>query len=118
MWIFTTFGFFSAVEHRDDNRSLLVRTRVRVDAELLAVKLYGSDAIMVTPNADYPYRVKVGKREFAQLISEEIMRIGYKNFKNEVASKQSYARARLYGNVWGQMHDAERKLDCDREAIG
>lgn len=111
MWIFTTFGFFSAVEHRDDKRKLMVRGRVRDDLLSLA-DVVTSEGVQDTPmNADYPYRLVVSKREFAQIIAESITGIDYDNFKNEVASSQSYARAKLYGNVWGQMHDAERKLE-------
>lgn len=112
MWIFTTFGFFSAVEHRDDHKRLLVRGRVREDIEALSSALHEtSEFVQDTPDADYPYRIDVGKFEFAQLMAQSITSIDYDNFKNEVAQSQGYSRAKLYGNVWGQMHDAERKLD-------
>ena len=36
MWLITTQGFYSAVEHREDPERLIVRARTREDIEALA----------------------------------------------------------------------------------
>lgn len=113
MWLFTTIGFFSAVEHREMRSCLLVRCRVREDAErLIDACNTRSPEVIETPDADYPYRVIVSKREFAMLIADLITDTDYDNFKAEIScTDQGVARARLYGNVWGILHDAEAKLE-------
>ena len=35
MWVFNRDGFFSAVEHRDDNSKVMVRARAKEDIENL-----------------------------------------------------------------------------------
>jgi len=117
MWIFTTFGFFSVVRHREKSDTLLVRTRVLDDARILAMSLANVD-VERTPAADYPYRLSVKADAFAKLMADCVDDINYDNFKNAVAYEQSPQRARLYGEVWGTMHMAEKKLGRRRARSG
>ena len=60
--------------------------------------------IIESEDSDYRYR-SVGKREtvmtaMATLVAD----IDYDNFKSEVASRQGYGRAAVYGNLWGVLH--------------
>lgn len=103
MWAMTsTGGFFSAVEHRQDNSLLMVRCRAEADADYIAKK---TDTTVIRSNgkADYEFRVVVSKARFAAFIMTEIMDIDYDNFKNSVKKRQGSARANVYMSVWSAL---------------
>ena len=80
MWTFTTTGFYSAVEHRDNHELLLVRGR---DEESLApLATLADQAVQFTPHADYAFRVIVSKQDYAQWLMTQVMGIDYPNFKS------------------------------------
>jgi hypothetical protein len=92
MWLCTTFGFFSIVEHAVDRDSVLVRAR---DADHLRA-ISPKTAIQVTPDRDYPYRVTMSKASLAHLLATLPEEITYTNFKDAVDTKYGsnwYARA-------------------------
>lgn len=99
MWVMTTEGFYSAVEDRDDPDAVFVRSRVREDAERLADAV--GETALETPDADYAFRVRVAKVDWARYLADIATEIDYDNFKNAVAARQGPVRARLYGEVWG-----------------
>lgn len=107
MWLMTTDGFFSAVQDRNDQSFLLVRTRVRTDADQLAEAIDG--AVLETPDADYRFRVRVTKDVWARYVAGLAVAIDYDNFKNAVAARQGTARARVYGEVWSVLLDLQRQ---------
>lgn len=85
MWIFTTGGFYSAVEVPETD-DLLVRTRDRESAQLAIDGIEtetGEEVELVTgEGTDYPYRFKVSRENFAAWVSVEVLRyIDYTNFK-------------------------------------
>lgn len=98
MWIFTTGGFVSAVEHRDDARSLLVRARDRGSLDPVVAACGG--AIESTPDADYPYRVTVTRDRFAEFLVNEVHNIDYPNFK-EAAMRDQPEWSMFLHSVWG-----------------
>jgi len=97
MWVITTEGFFSAVEDRDDPGAVFVRARVRDDAERLAAAVGGS--VIETPAADYRFRVRTTKREWAAFVAASAEAIDYYNFKNAVAAPRSRSRPLLRGSM-------------------
>jgi hypothetical protein len=107
MWLMTTDGFFSAVEDRDDEGVLFVRARVRADAENLAAAVGGT--VLETPAADYRFRVRMTKADWALYVAACATGIDYDNFKNAVATRQGPARARVYGEVWGVLLRLQRQ---------
>jgi hypothetical protein len=56
MWLFTTEGFFSAVSDRNDEGTIIVRSRVRDDAARL-VNAVGVGRVIETRDSDYRFRV-------------------------------------------------------------
>lgn len=112
MWIFTGFGFFSVIEHRDDPKLLYVRARVKGDLEQLKAKcLPNLGDIAETPTgADYPYRALAWRTEFADAMSKAVFDIDYPNFKSGVTKTQGSARHDLYMKVWSVMKTAEEQL--------
>ena len=105
MWIFTTSGFVSAVSNSDG--TIKVRARDRASLEPLSKK-YELE-IAHTPIADYPYRLEISAKNFADWISDQARKIDYRNFKSAVAIHRSRLFARALGQVWSVMHEVEDK---------
>lgn len=114
MWLFTTGGFLSAVEHREDKDKLMVRARDKRSLETMieGIELAGSAAgkdltglkiIQKTPS-DYPWRVEVSKATFAMFAVHEIMNyLNYSNFKNAVTEIRGPKWHQAAMNVWVDM---------------
>lgn len=110
MWIFTKDGFFSAVEHREDDRYLMIRARFKEDLEKLISKVSHNsivaiaDVIEETPDADYPYRTVLPKMVWSKYVADEANAIDYDNFKGEVLNDE-YGTERWdrYHGVWSVM---------------
>lgn len=88
MWLFTTLGSFSVVEHRDERDTLLVRARDRDELKRLIDGYALATRIVETPSADYPFRIAVPKDVFAtQVLPLLAMDINYENFKDACAER-------------------------------
>ena len=99
MWIFTRYGFFSAVSARQGDGShgqpvdpdqIMVRARVRKHLEALisAFPLLAGSAMKTFTGTDYAYRIFVPKSVWSQVLAALGNDIDYDNFKSEVASLQ------------------------------
>jgi hypothetical protein len=107
MWVFLIDGFYSVVADRDNRHQLLVRCRDKDDAQRMAERL--GVTVLATPESDgydYAYRMRVDRNTFANVLADEARNIPYGNFKNEVADKRGYTRAKVYGQVWGLLRTA------------
>lgn len=123
MWIFTTYGFYSAVcarqgdgEHGkpvDPNR-IMVRARVRKHLEDLKSRfpdLLGEYEIREFSGTDYAFRIFVDKPVWSQVLVGLNEDMDYDNFKSEVARLQGrdgtdYERS--LHEVWSVMHRLQR----------
>ena len=105
MWLFTTTGFISIVEH--DANQLVVRARDSLSLSPLA-QSYNLD-IRSTPTADYPYRLLLSKDQFKNYLHNQAGLIDYKNFKSEVATTRGKSFANVLAKVWSTMHGVEDK---------
>ncbi len=103
MWIFTTFGFFSVVAHRDEEAALLVRARARGDLEALRDRHLPGHDILEWEGSDYRFRLVASRDDWARVAGELAAGIDYANFKGAVAECQGESRARLYSRVWQTM---------------
>ena len=118
MWIFTKYGFFSAVCARQgdgkrdqpiDPHRIMVRARVRQHLEALMKRfpdLLGPSEIREFPQADYAFRTFVDKRVWSAVLSSLAEDTDYDNFKSEVARHQGRAGAayeRSLHDVWSVM---------------
>ncbi len=118
MWIFSRYGFFSAVSARQgdgahgqpvDPERIMVRARVRGHLEALIEgfpQLVGS-AIKTFPATDYAYRIFVSKSVWSQVLAALGGDIDYDNFKSEVARFQGRgggAYERALHDVWSVMY--------------
>lgn len=123
MWLFTKYGFFSAVCARqgaggygqpvDPNR-LMVRARLRSHLEALQQQfpdLLGQSEIQVFARTDYAYRIFVAKPIWTQVLAGLSEGIDYDNFKSEVASNLGAAGAayeRSLHDVWETMYKLQK----------
>ncbi len=105
MWLFTETGFVSAVQHRTEDNTLVVRARDRISL-LPLVEAYGVE-IKTDKYTDYPYRVFLPKESFAAWVTDSIKFLEYGNFKNQVAITRGKEFAHTLGSVWSTMLDTE-----------
>jgi len=100
MWIFTKYGFFSAVSARQENEKygqvldpnrIMVRARVRGHLEALKERfpdMLGQCDIHAFIGTDYAFRIFVDKLVWSQVLSDLAKETDYDNFKSEVARYQ------------------------------
>lgn len=123
MWIFTKYGFFSAVCARmgdgahgqpvDRNR-LMVRARLREHLDALKKRfptLLDQHDIREFTGTDYAFRVFVDKTTWSKILTELAEEIDYDNFKSEVARHQGRSGAafeRSLHEVWSVMYRLQK----------
>ncbi|MEJ7785702.1 MAG: hypothetical protein WKF96_12930 [Solirubrobacteraceae bacterium] len=83
-----------------------VRARVREDAEHPAAAIGGK--LIETPAADYRFRVRVAKADWAEYLATRASAIDYDNFKSAVATRQGAMRSAVYGEVWATLLKLQR----------
>lgn len=106
MWIATTRGFYSVVEHRDDPNDVFVRARNEKDIEAIRELLPGGELIK-TPTNDYPWRIRCSKTLWAAAVAALADEIDYGNFKDAVKDRQGDERANTYLGVWARLQDLD-----------
>ncbi len=107
MWLLAPRGFFSIVSDGTDPDRVLVRTRVRSDLEALE-DLLPDLGITHDASRDYAFRARVLNADWNRAASALAEEIDYGNFKDTVAGRQGYERARLYGAVWSVLRGLQR----------
>jgi hypothetical protein len=86
MWLFAVGGFFSIVQHKDDPKYLLVRSRVKGDIER-----YWPDAdVQRTEKADYLYRAKIARVVVEEVVLNIVKNIKYTSYKGAMEDKSRY----------------------------
>jgi hypothetical protein len=107
VWVFTTDGFYSAVEYSPDPSYLLVRCRTEDDMRRLADRLGESD-IQRTPAADYGWRLVVSRPAWVRYLAQSIDQMDYPNFKEAVHHRLGAERAAVYLDVWANLLRLQR----------
>jgi hypothetical protein len=123
MWIFTRYGFFSAVAARlnngkhgqpvDPNR-IMVRARLRDHLEGLRCRFpdqLGSCEILEHAGSDYAYRIFVDKPVWREVVAALVEETDYDNFKSEAArhlGKKGIAYERALHDVWSDMRRLQK----------
>lgn len=111
LWIITTHGMFSAVQHKTDPNFLVVRSRVKADALHLAQFVLdvgdseapeAKDLLVTYEHSDYPWRVIMYRDTFASFLATQVHQdlLNYGNFKDAVKARQGAQRAATYSKVW------------------
>jgi hypothetical protein len=101
MWIFTSTGFVSVVQHRDDPARLVVRARDRVSLEPLIART-GAE---VNPweGSDYAHRIVVDRGAFEAWLAEAARAIDYPNYKTSALRARGGRFERTLHRVWDVM---------------
>ena len=107
MWIINDDGFFSAVQDRENDAMLYVRSRSETDLQEF-INTAKSDSeeseweaeIIHTPERDYQWRVHASKQIWAEYLAAKARNIDYGNFKSHcaetwVSEQRDHARERL-----------------------
>jgi len=103
MWIFNIDGFFSVVEDRINKNIVVIRGRYKEDIIKISKKIHGKVKAWKTPEADYPYRTRCMKNQWANYIWKEALNIDYDNFKACVDPIIGLSRTLKYHEVWSVM---------------
>ncbi len=123
MWLFTKYGFFSAVCARQgdgkhgrpvDPKRIMVRARVRKHLEALRERfpdLLASSEILEFIGSDYAFRLFVDKKAWSQVLVGVNEELNYDNFKSEVARFQGQSGAAYEHSlheVWSIMYRLQK----------
>lgn len=120
MWVWTTAGFVSAVQHRDNHDNLMVRARdedslknmlASIDLAGKALAEDGADVavdtdlkIVTSGKGDYRHRVTMSKSTFALFLQFEVLNyLSYPNFKSELAKFRGPEFTTAAHRVWDNM---------------
>lgn len=111
MWIFSTNGFFSAVEDGQIRGNILVRFRDPSHAEAFLATVYrGRSGRRVKiretpPPADYRWKLSITRDQFSDTLARMALGIDYNNFKGACGRRKPspYKHATL-ASVWDVMH--------------
>lgn len=85
MWIFTPKGLLSIVQVKGDASRLLVRARQEGLLELVVPR---PEDVFFDRGADYPFRIALTRDEVKALVSAQVDRIDYPNFKGSIRDEQ------------------------------
>jgi hypothetical protein len=118
MWLITTRGFFSVVQHRDDEEMVLIRARALEDLESLCELAgevlddareggFSADAIIEMDDADYRYRLITDAEAWAEVVDGLTAEVTYPNFKSAVTARDP-DRAHVYMEVWSTLLQIQR----------
>ncbi len=117
MWVFTNYGFVSAVQHNAKKDALLVRAREPGVLEQFAERHGIKVKVEKTPKADYLFRAEFKKDDFAKAVADEARRIDYGNFKASFkAAKPENTMESHFAlmDVWGVMRTLQLRLETGR----
>jgi hypothetical protein len=104
MWLMTKHGFFSIVEKKPGE--FHVRARECVDLENLAGRVPLEAATIVSsPEADYAFRIILGRPEVLAIMRFLGETVDYPNFKDEI-DRTADQQNKPYHEVWDTMADS------------
>lgn len=120
MWLFTKYGFYSAVCARRgtgepgqplDPSRVMVRARLPEHLEALKARfpdVLGDSPVVESADTDYACRIFVDTAAWARVVSDLANDIDYGNFKSAVARHQgANAYEHALHEVWSAMHDVQ-----------
>jgi len=112
MWVFTPTSFVSLVEDTNDMTRLIARARFPGDLERMFPAQ--ADKVMVTPWADYRYRVFVARHVAAEAVAAAARAVTYPNFKDAAkAAGADDVRLGALGRVWSALYDGQARAHGD-----
>lgn len=104
MWLLSTLGCFSVVEHPGIPEALLVQTCVRADLQALRRRLLPDLVIERTDHPDHPFQAVLPRDEWAHAANRLACEIDYPSFEAAVEARHGAERARRYRRAWAEVH--------------
>lgn len=105
MWVMTTRGFYSAVQHRTKPNKVLIRARceedIRALEEIVEIEPFRLDA------SDYEWRIEMDAADWVKALATLALDIDYDNFKTAVGKRQGHERSSVYMKVWSALLSLE-----------
>ena len=105
MWIFTTRGFVSIVQHKDMSEFFQVKSRVPDPLRYM----FPDEEIEVIDWADYRFRITMPKSEAMRVLEAQIADVDYTSFKTRCESDQDYHYALT--RVWSIMYNYQSRME-------
>tara|TARA_B100002051_G_C16654721_1_gene595853 strand:+ start:376 stop:705 length:330 start_codon:yes stop_codon:yes gene_type:complete len=105
VWLFTTKGFLSVVQHKSKPDYYQVKSRVSEPLE----DYWPEHEIQVIDWADYRFRIDVLKVDASSVITEILESIDYTSFKNNCEGGSEYYRALT--RIWSIMYTFQSEME-------
>lgn len=106
MWLMNKNGFFSLVQHNQDEDVLMIRARVRADLEEAFPD--DIDQIVETIDGDYRYRISLPREQVKQYVASTLDDLTYTSHaKEEMSAGKEPGRIRAYMSVWSTLGDLQ-----------
>lgn len=96
MWVMTTRGFYSAVQHRDEPTQVMIRARCKEDIDAL-VELIPDAKPYELLRSDYAWRIETSQAKWIEALVQMSLEVDYDNFKDAVKSQK---HKNAYMDVW------------------
>ena len=104
MWTFTKDGFFSVVQDRYcQDHEVMVRARVLEDLLHFCKTLHLEPNVLEINLADYRYRMKVLKKDWARYLQTTVSELDYPNFKEAGVWDDREQRREAYEACWSEL---------------
>jgi hypothetical protein len=106
-------GFFSAVQKPDCKPGELeIRARCQADLKALMRTIGVKIRIIKTPKADYLYRIRITKVQWAEYLTEAATNIRYDNFKN-ASCNNDHDRGMAYMQCWSALYEWQQAIESN-----
>ena len=105
MWLFTTYGFLSVVQHKDVTDHFQVKSRVRAPLEAL----WPEHDILVIDWADYRFRITIEKSVALPVLLEVMGSVDYTSFKGACGQDSRYHLT--LSKVWNIMYSYQSEME-------
>ena len=105
MWLFTTSGFLSVVQHNSMPNHFQIKARVPNPLQ----KLWPSHEIEIIDWADYRYRISIEKSEALPVLLKLMEEIEYTSFKDACSKDGIYHT--VLARIWNIMYTYQSKME-------
>ena len=105
MWVFTTKGFLSVVQHNSMPEHFQVKSRIIDPLEIL----WPEYEIEVIDWADYRFRITIPKEEAIPVFMEQMWLVDYTSFKDECKYDEEYYYTLT--KVWSIMYNYQQRME-------
>jgi hypothetical protein len=107
MWIWTSRGYYSIVQDKENSLFLCVRAHIKGDIHLL----FPNATVDEDSGSDYLFRSWIPRGVLVKAIAREVSKVDYPNFKHSVTDHRRWPYLLECWSVMANMQDA---LEAER----